>query len=205
MLELARIDLAETPGVRRAMRNPALMHRLLMGAFAPDVGGRLGAGLLYRVEDERRILAQYAAPAVWAKLGQDMKGSETRGAGQAHEALRPGMQLRFLLHANATFDGVVDGRRRRTAIRDAARQVGWLQRKLVDAGAEPALDNGRLALSVGQTWSQRGLRGDQAIVHQGVVFAGVLVVLDADQLRVALRAGVGRGRAYGFGLLTVAR
>ncbi len=36
-------------------------------------------------------------------------------------------------------------------------------------------------------------------------FDGVLTVVDADRLREALTAGIGRGKAYGCGLMTLAR
>lgn len=176
-----------------------------MRAFPPDIGGRAGAGLLHRVETEDVVLVQYCAPAAWGALGSALARVEVKDIEEAHAALRAGQRLRFLLHANATFDGVVDGRRRRTAIRDANRQLEWLLRKLSTAGCRPHEADGRPQVVVGDTWRLRGARGKSMTTHQGVVFSGALVVDDPDRLRDALRRGVGRGRAYGFGLLTVAR
>ncbi len=39
----------------------------------------------------------------------------------------------------------------------------------------------------------------------GVTFEGVLTVTDADTMRIAMTEGIGRGKAYGMGLLTVMR
>jgi CRISPR system Cascade subunit CasE len=203
MLEMARLRLS--PDGRRTARDPHALHRLLMRAFPPDIGGRAGAGLLHRVEADDVVLAQYCSPADWRGLGGALTRVEVRDVEGAHEALRAGQRLRFLLHANATFDAVVDGSRRRTAIRDADRQLEWLLRKLSAAGCRPHEVDGRLQVVVGDTWRQRGGRGRSMTTHQGVVFSGALVVDDPDRLRDALRRGVGRGRAYGFGLLTVAR
>jgi len=38
---------------------------------------------------------------------------------------------------------------------------------------------------------------------QGVVFEGRLVVRDAERFREALEQGIGPGKAYGYGLLSV--
>jgi len=38
-----------------------------------------------------------------------------------------------------------------------------------------------------------------------VLFDGRLVVTDADRFRETLTAGIGSGKAYGFGLLSIAR
>lgn len=203
MLEMARLQFS--PRGQRVVRDPQALHKALMRAFPADIGGRAGAELLYRIEAEDVVLAQYAAPADWAALGSDLSAATAKSIEEAHAALRAGQLLRFLIHANATFDAVVDGKRRRTAIRDAPRQVEWLLRKLADAGCQPHEAEGIPQVVAGDTWQQRSPRGDTRMTHQGVAFRGALVVDDADRLRDALRRGVGRGRAYGFGLLTVAR
>jgi CRISPR system Cascade subunit CasE len=176
-----------------------------MRAFASDVGGRVGASLLYRVDAEDVVLAQYAAPANWSVLGVHLSAVTVKDVEAAHATLAAGQRLRFLMHANPTFDAVVDGKRRRTAIRTADRQIEWLLRKLADAGCHPHETGGLPQVVAGETWQQRSRRGDARLTHQGVVYRGVLEVDDPDRLRVALGRGIGRARAYGFGLLTVAR
>ena len=39
----------------------------------------------------------------------------------------------------------------------------------------------------------------------GVTYEGLLTVTDAEKFREALTGGIGRGKAYGLGLLTVVR
>ena len=39
----------------------------------------------------------------------------------------------------------------------------------------------------------------------GVTYEGLLTVTDAEKFREALISGIGRGKAYGLGLLTVVR
>ena len=43
------------------------------------------------------------------------------------------------------------------------------------------------------------------VTLDGVTFEGVLEVTDAEKFREALAKGVGSGKAYGFGLLSVAK
>lgn len=44
-----------------------------------------------------------------------------------------------------------------------------------------------------------------ALAHKAVVFDGVLKVADLDAFQRALRQGIGSGKAYGFGLLSIRR
>ena len=38
-----------------------------------------------------------------------------------------------------------------------------------------------------------------------VIFEGVLQVTDAEKFRESLKTGIGTGKAYGFGLMSVAK
>jgi CRISPR system Cascade subunit CasE len=44
-------------------------------------------------------------------------------------------------------------------------------------------------------------KGSQKILHNQAVFRGVLKVTDQDQFELSFRQGIGRGKAFGFGLL----
>lgn len=202
MLELARLTLNDRG--RRAVRDAHAMHVLLMRALPDAIGGRAGAGLLYRIEDEGSVLAQSAIPARWDAIADHLHTVVSKDIEEAHSAIGPGSTLKFLLHANPTFDAVIDGRRRRTGIREPARQIEWLARKLGSCGARLATDGQMPLVALGESWEQKTHRRGERLTHRGVAYRGALVVDDPDAFRTALRAGVGRGRAYGFGLLSVA-
>lgn len=202
MRELARLSF--TRDAERVLADSHEAHRLVMRAFADDIGGRKGANVLFRVEDARTLLVQHEGVATWDSLGPLLQSYRAKDIEEAHRAIRTGQTLRFMLVANPTFDAVVDGKRRRTAVRDAARQTDWMTRKLDQCGARLVTADGVAQLSVGATWQQTSRRGGQRITHWAVAFRGMLEVLDHERFFEALGAGVGRGRAYGFGLLTVA-
>jgi CRISPR system Cascade subunit CasE len=134
-------------------------------------------------------------------------------------------ELRFRLRANPTrcidSKSAPDGTRRigkRVPVRGDAAQAAWLQRKGADLGFEilELADSGeggggaasQLVGSGHDTahgWRSGG-GGEQSrrLTLEGVTFDGRLRVTDLDAFRKALVDGVGRGKAYGFGLLSIA-
>jgi CRISPR system Cascade subunit CasE len=55
-----------------------------------------------------------------------------------------------------------------------------------------------------QTGRKRGPAGGHSTTHFAVVFDGLLRVTDTDALLQTLVQGIGPGKAFGFGLLSVA-
>lgn len=139
--------------------------------------------------------------------------------------IEAGSVLLFRLRANATRKidtrSDPDGRRRngrRVELRDEAARIEWLRRKGVQGGFEllsvraaPAVPNVRSVAEeklVGHRPVQpaAGQAGDAARLTFGaVLFDGTLKVMDADLFRRTIETGVGPGKAYGLGLLSVAR
>lgn len=104
-------------------------------------------------------------------------------------------------------------RSRHVAHRTAAHQIGWLLKRLDRLGFE--IPSGHATESMGEPvpdlrivgrdrlqFSKRGTKGRVTI--QTATFDGRLEVVDPDRLRSALLDGVGRAKAYGCGLLTLA-
>jgi CRISPR system Cascade subunit CasE len=145
------------------------------------------------------------------------------------EALRAGMRLRFRLRANPTRrvhkDSTVpkDQRMRgkRVDLRYEKDQIDWLERKGEAGGfrvkavrtATMAADGQRAHVVDVRTAPQgrdRGRRPNPTrsrsddLSFGAVLFDGELVVTDAEAFRRTLTAGIGSGKAYGFGLLSVA-
>ena len=50
----------------------------------------------------------------------------------------------------------------------------------------------------------QGKRGGRVLTFKGAIFEGRLEIVDADRFRTALRNGIGPGKAFGFGLLSIA-
>ena len=54
-------------------------------------------------------------------------------------------------------------------------------------------------------WQRFAKRGTRPVTLLAVTYEGVLQVTDAEQFRAMLCQGMGRGKAYGLGLMTVMR
>jgi CRISPR system Cascade subunit CasE len=91
-------------------------------------------------------------------------------------------------------------------LRKEESRLGWLTRKAATAGFELVEVQGVDVVDAMQREPNvvRGRREGGVVTIEGVLFEGRLRVVDAQAFRAALVEGIGRGRAYGFGLLSVA-
>ena len=130
-----------------------------------------------------------------------------RSVAAERAAIQAGRRFAFRLRANATKrvdtktgpDGV---RRhgRRVPVRGDSERIAWLTRHAAAAGF--AVDGGNARTTAIAAAMGRGVK---SVTVVGVLFEGVLVVTDADRFRAALESGIGPAKAYGFGLLSIAR
>ncbi len=218
--------------VRRDLANCQDLHRTLLKAFPPqaasDTGARAEFGVLYRAETNPRtgavtVLVQAQHKPDWSVLPTGYlleQDGEPKRIAEVYQALQPGVRLRFRLRANPTraitaFDaaGKIKKNSQRVDLRGEPEQLEWLQRKAQDGGFQlltlcvaSEVPNARVQ-PAGKTL---GWRADEAGEHKrltlaAVVFEGELVVTEAAQFLQTLRQGIGRGKAYGFGLLSIAR
>jgi CRISPR system Cascade subunit CasE len=218
--------------VRQDLANCQELHRTLLRAFpdgaADDIAGaRARCGLLYRVEIDRTtrrvaMLVQSAVEPDWSRLPAGYATHcSWKSIAAAYEAITAGMRLRFRLRANPT--------RRIARARDAeeARWVGkrvqlfreedqlaWLARKGWEHGfrliqVRTVSDRPVSVVQVSSEGVVTGRKTSDGQVHPltfgSVLFEGELEVTDATAFRAALVHGIGPAKAYGFGLLSVAR
>lgn len=205
------------------------MHRTLLSVFpeAPaDVPARRHAGLLWRLDGdarERVLLVQSARRPDWTLLPSEYASGRVQVTclQPALAAAVPGRRLAFRLVANPTRSAPPagePGKRGRGARRPLHRpeeQVAWLIRQGERHGfAVPAASDGApdvaaspLPPLVGRKADDRprARNGDRLrITVQPVCFDGRLIVTDPDAFTTALREGIGRAKAYGCGLLSLA-
>ena len=217
--------------VHRALASPYEMHRTLMRAFPDRADG--GAGrVLFRLEVSREedrppvVLVQSEHEPDWTPLKQRdyanvsgpkrivLTSSETTAQPADAARIRTGDRFRFRLVANPTVKRKVDGRKngRRDACVTEEQQLAWLSRKGESGGFRLTMietDDGRQVPNVtvtptGRMTSSRR-KDNRRITHHGVRFEGVLEVTDANQFARTLESGIGSAKAFGFGLLSVAR
>lgn len=223
---LSRLHLdARDARVRAVLGDVAALHRLVMTAFpdGPLPDARARHGVLWRLEPEAArstvvLLVQSRTAPDWTRLrpGLLAGAAETKEIDGALGAVRAGARLRFRLVANPT-RRVIETRLgsdgaprpgRRVPVRTEEELLHWLIRKGAEGGFSVGPDAAAAARSVvvrplGDATGRRGADRDGRITLRGVGFDGVLAVEDAARLRQALESGVGSGKAFGFGLLSI--
>lgn len=220
------------PKVARDIHEICHMHRTVMSVF-PDTSvpreARSAVSALYRVDLDRRtrsasIIIQSSVRPDWSGLPggyalsetvSDRENPSTSSMDKALSCLREGRVLRFRLRANAsrkvdTKSGL-DGRRRngrRVPLRLDAERIDWLRRKADQSGfrlVEGSAFHRGPAVSMSSGERRTGRRGRRMLTIESVQFDGMLEVMDADKFRLAICTGIGPGKPYGCGLLSIAR
>jgi CRISPR system Cascade subunit CasE len=196
---------------RRDLASPYEMHRTLATRAYPD-GEPEANRLLFRVEPPqpgqrgRTVLVQASEAAPDVAFAHEMSEGgapyalDVRPPKAVSPTLVEGQRLAFRLLGNATKKR--DGKR--IALTDEAAYHGWLDRKARQSGFDV------LFAHAAPFWiNEHKLDQDDyaksGIPHFAVRYDGLLHVRHPDRLGEALAAGVGPAKAFGFGLLTVAR
>lgn len=205
---------SEDGGTRAAF---STLHRV-------DTDPRTGAVTVY-VQSEGRPDWTHLPEGYLLSGGGPGENPACKTVDQALGCLKAGDRLRFRLRANATrkIDTKTgpDGLRRngrRVELRTEADQLAWLSRKAaaggfevlsvrVDAGVLDvvATGQGTGGRAVGAKWVRTGgSPRELRLTFTPVVFDGHLRITDPDIFLRTLAAGIGPGKAYGFGLLSLA-
>lgn len=205
-------------GARKLLGSPQAMHAAVRAAFAaPEDYERDGARTLWRLDAQgtkavylyitspgRPDLTHLVEQAGWPTTDAWV----TRDYGGLLDSLRPGQDWAFRLTANPVHSGRKTADSKETQrfgrLREAD-QVNWLLSRAADRGFRIAMQQDglpNLRLHHSQTLNfKRGLANVTLVT---VTYDGILQVADADVFRRALLGGIGHGKAYGCGLLTLA-
>lgn len=219
-LTLMRLNPHST-AVQRDLRDIHALHRTIMRAFPsvvdPDQEARACWGVLHRLEVDNRtgrilLYVQSRIAPNWSFLPDNylaadgMPNPAVKSVAEAYAAIREGRILRFRLRANPTrkidTKSGPNGERcngRRVPLAGLDRQVQWLANKGKQHGFE-LLQVTVVAAGAAELVHSHTTRR----TFQGVLFEGRLRVADAERFRAALASGIGPGKAYGFGLLSIA-
>lgn len=204
--------------VRRDLADCHEMHRTLMSAW-PDVEDgcavRRSLGVLYRVEPPRPgrgpvVLVQSASAPDWSRKVSSnyVTTAETKALPEAYPQASLGRRLRFRLLGNPTRSVATEDRPRgqRVELVREEDKLAWLTRQGHAHGFTIPLEHGVPAVTIGPTEKVQGRRtGEPAVTIGASLFEGVLEVRDAEKFRAAVVGGIGRAKAYGCGLLSIAR
>lgn len=209
---LSRLALkADCPEVQARLRDAHRMHQLVMSGFG-EGGNRALHQVLYRLEQrgtEAVVLVQSQEPPRWEGLrrewllGSGAGNPALRSLDESWSQLQPGQPLLFRLRANVTRKLCASDKRngKRVPLHGREAWVSWLSRKAFDGGVELVADKELPLLARASTIE--GSRDSARLTFAAIEFSGGLRVARPDDFRRMLRAGVGPGKAYGFGMLVL--
>ncbi len=201
------------------------LHQRILSAFpdAPDVSAaREHYSMLFRTEPldgGARVLVQSRERPDWSRLPADYLLPpivEPKRIDQRYATLAAGQVLVFRLRANPT-KRISDGnkaeaerwRGKRVDIRGHDQQIAWLRHKGESAGfallAARTQPDRSDVLTLSQSDKVTGKHAGHQLTFGSVIFEGRLRVTDPAAFVRALEVGIGSGKAFGFGLLSVAR
>jgi CRISPR system Cascade subunit CasE len=217
---LARLCL--NPRSREAMRDlrdAQALHQRLMDLY-PDAlssgeHARSALGVLHRIEREHSgttILVQSALAPDTDRLpdGYLARPADTRNLATLLDWIIDGRTARYRIDASPTRSVPNEERHPEDHPRAGQRKRGrrvplsgeqalaWWQRQSGLAGLDV-----QLVIDTPQV-PAIGYRDTGRLQHSLTRYEGVATVTDANALRTALLTGIGQGRAYGAGLLSVA-
>lgn len=196
-LSLKRLDRS----VIKALGDAYRLHQTIMKGFTscPDVDR-----VLYRVEPEERngmvsILIQSQQKPDWVLLTEESRGAIAARVKEFSVAFQTGQRFGFRLRANPT---VTRDGKRYGLIRDES-LTEWLSKKEDKLGTRfcsvIAIDEGYVIGNKNHGEKRHRLSLKTAR------FEGVLEVVDSDAFSAAFTNGIGPAKAFGCGLLSLAR
>lgn len=192
--------------VQRDIGSPREMHRTVLRGF-PDDLAQDQERVLYRLDQMERgnllyLLVQSQQPPDWTGLDADylaQNAVENPVVKQVDLDFSRGQRLAFRLRANPTKrlgKSAESNEGKRVGLYRVDEQIQWLNRK--------AQAGGFVVESVLPTQQQRTDDRKRNLKFFSVQFDGILQVTEPSLLQQTLDQGVGSGKAFGFGLLSVA-
>lgn len=187
---------------RRDLGDPYELHRTLVRAFVCS-DEQTPPRFLWRAEpvtswSEPVVLVQSVEPAEWSVLEAQtgyLKGEVESRQLVPEQWLQGAEHFRFRLFANPTVTR--DGKR--LGLLTEETQLAWLARQGERLGFVPE------TVLVTGSEMLRGRKGESRISLLKVCFEGRLRVTHPATLAQAMRVGIGPGKAFGCGLLSLGR
>jgi CRISPR system Cascade subunit CasE len=201
---LAKLELNEqSHEVRHDLSNAHALHQRVMHAFPDEQrqNARADWNVLFRQEPEHDvILVQSEIEGIWENLPSDyLKRHNSKSFAPDVKLFDVGRAMQFRLKANPTRR---DNKTRKIiGMFHQADQLAWLEQKASQHGF---MLRGVDVIPTPNVFGVKK-RGQAPIRLVTVLYQGILQVTDSDLVVTAIQKGVGRGRSYGCGLLSVAK
>ncbi|MEU5774060.1 type I-E CRISPR-associated protein Cas6/Cse3/CasE [Streptomyces venezuelae] len=189
------------------------LHRRLMSLFPQDAGSdpRAQFGVLFRIEDTTtgpHVLLQSSHDPDLTRLPDGYGTSLSRPLNPLLDALEPGLTVRYRCVASPVRKPGATTREiynlpAVVPLNGAAADEWWL-RQAETAGLKSLTHHAQPLDAAQGTRSPHTPGKEQRIRHARTRFDGSAIINDADLLRQKITEGIGRGKAYGCGLLSIA-
>ena len=195
---------------RKLLASPQAMHAAIRSGFPPNADpGRV----LWRMDAEGPSATVWIVSADTPDLThlEEQAGWPSRSTtksiayGGLLRALDVDQAWAFRLTANPTHRAQHNGKKKVFAHVTAEQQTQWLLDRQEQLGVKLHTGAETPTFTLVGRDTKRFRRGQSTVTLGVAPFSGALEVVDPDLLRTALTSGVGRGKAYGCGLLTLAR
>jgi CRISPR system Cascade subunit CasE len=198
--------------VQREITRPYQMHRTLMRAF-PDNLKDGDERVLFRLDSGRNgsliLLVQSWGAPDWCQMSQTTPHNYLQELAN-NPAVKPfqlelvtGQVLTFRLRANPTIKRKFpNGQHKRVGIYSQEKQLAWLQRKGEQGGFQLTTvritDQDNIYATISHNAEKHKLK------MNAVHFDGQLQVINPIRFHAAVLNGIGSGKGFGFGLLSLA-
>lgn len=198
------------------LANPGMLHAAVMSCFPPNKD-QTDARILWRIDRHGHNVTLWVTSSTIPSFEhiQEQAGWanevtwETRDYTPLLQRLIRGQQYRFRLAANPVVTTLCeDGKKRRLPLVRENEQLEWLTARSEQIGvnliATDIDGNEHPSVTITEDKKLRFRRKQQTVTLARVQYDGVLTVTDPKLLADALVRGVGKGKGYGLGMLTLA-
>lgn len=207
-------------GTLRLLGSPQRLHAAILSCYPPGVAsGPQGGRVLWRVDSpsqhERNLFIVAPGRPSMEELQEETGWSQERSwktvpYGPFLDRLDGGQTWRFRLTANPTRStaGERGSRGKVSAHVTVEQQLDWLLTRTERHGFRSVGVDGSAGVTVTRRERESFDRGQppdrRRVTLTRVQYDGLLEVTDRELLRTTLVGGIGRAKAYGCGLLTLA-
>lgn len=225
-LHLSSMELnLRSRAVRRDLSDLWQMRRTLLHAFEPenkmepDEGLRNAGRLLFRVDQAADrampplLLVQHHGKADWTRLPDDYLINQPRQRNDMLDRLEfpTGTHIRFRLRANPVRSQPAprgpNGRAprgKRVALLEPEAQIEWLKNQFEQKDQNNAAATLQEVKVIPEGWCYYRRSKDTKSTCHIVLFEGILIVQNPETFRGTIVAGIGPGKGFGCGLLSLA-
>ncbi|MFD0851027.1 type I-E CRISPR-associated protein Cas6/Cse3/CasE [Actinomadura adrarensis] len=194
------------PAVHADLHDIVKLHKRVMSLFPDGLGpqARSKAAGLFRVEDTRTgfaILIQSTIKPSLEHLPTTYGTARTKSLVPLLSQVRAGANIHYRITANATQKlgkNTTAGRPKQVIPLRGADADAWWERQAEAAGLVLT------SLHSSQLSDATGKRGHGRVKHARTRFDGTATVTDPQTLLERIQTGIGRGKSFGCGLLTIA-